>query len=239
MLPGSFSFSNCYFSNNSNGLSVITVKNSALSFSHCTISDNNMTGITIMEGGLVGFEALNKIQNNRASEGAGIKLLPTTQVYIIGILTNTLDHPLDGPLSLSLPLSLPLAQCYSCYGSWRGISHLLNPAPVTFQHAAAKKKKFFENIFYGSYHTFAVTDSQVFGWGLNNFHQLDSTDTLVYYHPQCLDHVTVPDTSSVMFCGGEHHTLMSCSGDIHIVGRKEYGRLGLGKDKEPKSSSFG
>ena len=82
---------------------------------------------------------------------------------------------------------------------------------------------------------FAVTDSQVFGWGLNNFHQLDSTDTLVYYYPQYLDHVTVPDTSSVMFCGGEHHTLMSCSGDVHVVGRKEYGRLGLGKDKEPKS----
>ena len=28
---------------------------------------------------------------------------------------------------------------------------------------------------------------------------------------------------------------MSCSGDIHVVSRKEYGRLGLGKDKEPKS----
>ena len=28
---------------------------------------------------------------------------------------------------------------------------------------------------------------------------------------------------------------MSCSGDVHVVGRKEYGRLGLGKDEEPKS----
>ena len=29
--------------------------------------------------------------------------------------------------------------------------------------------------------------------------------------------------------------LMSCSGDIHFVSRKEYGRLGFGKNKEPRS----
>ena len=31
-----------------------------------------------------------------------------------------------------------------------------------------------------SYHTFAATDSQVFGWWLKNFHLLYTTDTLVY-----------------------------------------------------------
>ena len=64
----------------------------------------------------------------------------------------------------------------------------------------------------------------VYSERLNSFHQLDPTDTLVYYHPQCLDHVTVPDTSSVLFCGGKHYTLMSCSGahDVYVVGRKEY-----------------
>ena len=111
-----------------------------------------------------------------------------------------------------------------------GMEYLIHAAPPSFQHAAAKRNKLFENIFCGAYHTFAVTDSQVFGWGLNNFHQLDPTDTLVYYHPHCLDHVTVPDTSSVVLCGGEHHTLMSCSGDVHVVGRREYGQLGLGRD---------
>ena len=85
-IHSTFSLFNCYFSNNSNALSVITVKNSRLIFSDCAISDNNMTGITTMEGGIVEFRALNKIQNNRASEGAGIKLLPNSQVSIDGIL---------------------------------------------------------------------------------------------------------------------------------------------------------
>ena len=67
--------------------------------------------------------------------------------------------------------------------------------------------------------------------GLNNFLQLDTVDTLVYYHS---DHVTVPDTSFVVLCGEDHHTLMLCSSDVHVVGRKEYGRLGLGKDQVPK-----
>ena len=74
--------SNCYFSKNSNALSVITVKNSRLDISHCIISSNNMTGITIMESGFVEFNGWNKIQNNRANEGAGIKLLPKSRVTI-------------------------------------------------------------------------------------------------------------------------------------------------------------
>ena len=45
-----------------------------------------MTGITVLDGGVVEFQALNKIQNNRAREGAGIRLLPNAQVVINGIL---------------------------------------------------------------------------------------------------------------------------------------------------------
>ena len=70
-----------------NGLLVITVKkNSLLTFFHCIISDNNMTGITLREGAIVTFLTMNKIQNNKASEGAGIKLLPDAQVTVVGIL---------------------------------------------------------------------------------------------------------------------------------------------------------
>ena len=63
-------------------VSVITVENTYLTFSHCTISNNNMTSITVLDGGTVEFQATNKIQNNRAREGAGIKLLPNAQLYI-------------------------------------------------------------------------------------------------------------------------------------------------------------
>ena len=97
MTLGNFFISNCYFTNNSNALSVITVKNSVLSFTHCTISDNNMTGITILERGAVLFEEWNKIQNNRASEGAGIKLLPNAQINIDGILWVNDNIAYQGP----------------------------------------------------------------------------------------------------------------------------------------------
>ena len=50
---------------------------------------------------------------------------------------------------------------------------------------------------------FAVTDSQVFGWGLN---KLDPTDTLVYYCSQCPDHVTVPVTNVLWW--GTPHTIV-------------------------------
>ena len=49
----------CNFSNNSNGLSVITVKNSQLKISNCLIADNNMTGITVMDNGKVNFTGTN------------------------------------------------------------------------------------------------------------------------------------------------------------------------------------
>ena len=45
-----------------------------------------MTGMTFREGAIVTFLTLNKIQNNKASEGAGIKLLPDAQLTVVGIL---------------------------------------------------------------------------------------------------------------------------------------------------------
>ena len=41
-----------------------------------------MTGITLREGAIVTFLTMNKIQNNKASEGAGIKLLPDAQLTV-------------------------------------------------------------------------------------------------------------------------------------------------------------
>ena len=62
-------FTSCTFSNNTGGESVITMHQLQLqsqnnSFINCTISDNNMTGITLLET-VVHFSCRNVIQNNR------------------------------------------------------------------------------------------------------------------------------------------------------------------------------
>ena len=79
---------NSNFSNNFNGLSVVTLTGSRVMFTNCSISNNsNVTGLTAMSHGTVLFRGLNTIQNNSASEGAGIKLLSNSlQLRVIGIL---------------------------------------------------------------------------------------------------------------------------------------------------------
>ena len=68
---------NCIFSNNIDGQSVITFFQcsdcEALAIVNSTISDNNMTGVTLVNGG-VWFNGFNVIHNNNYIEGAGITL---------------------------------------------------------------------------------------------------------------------------------------------------------------------
>ena len=68
---------NSIFSNNTSGSSVIILRQNGYkdyNFIHsCTISDNNMTGITLIEANEK-FSGHNVIQNNRNTEGAGITL---------------------------------------------------------------------------------------------------------------------------------------------------------------------
>ena len=68
---------NCTFSNNSGSDSVISIFPSNIDHTLITssiITDNNMTGITLIDTG-VRFIGRNVIQNNRHTEGAGIKLV--------------------------------------------------------------------------------------------------------------------------------------------------------------------
>ena len=85
---------NCTFFNNSGGRSVITLyRTSSFDIFNCSISDNNMTGITAIESSIQ-LSGHNVIQNNRHKEGAGITLsLPGTitvrdELYL---LNNTAD----------------------------------------------------------------------------------------------------------------------------------------------------
>ena len=91
---------NSTFSNNTgdaNGGSVITLLHNNIyhiAIVHsCIISDNNMTGITLIETSAV-FSGYNVIQNNRNTEGAGITLYSSDRIWVKGELllyNNTAD----------------------------------------------------------------------------------------------------------------------------------------------------
>ena len=90
--------SNCIFSNNTsddNDHSVVTVLQAGRTLFHsCTISDNNMTGITLISAAIVNFSGHNVIQNNRNTQGAGITLFMPASIIVQGELllyNNTAD----------------------------------------------------------------------------------------------------------------------------------------------------
>ena len=86
---------NCTFSKNTNGLSVIEVLNGSynITIKSSIISDNNMTGLTIFASSVI-FSGRNVIQNNRYSHGAGIMLSEPAYIVVLGELlmsNNTAD----------------------------------------------------------------------------------------------------------------------------------------------------
>ena len=81
---------NCVFSKNTgdrDGRSVITLDQTGYNdtIHSCIISDNNMTGITLVESGAT-FSGHNVIQNNRNTDGAGITLITPSYIRIYGEL---------------------------------------------------------------------------------------------------------------------------------------------------------
>ena len=91
---------NCTFSNNTGGHSVILYDTkfdpilSLVKITNSSVSDNNMTGITILGGNAVHFVGQNVIQNNRNTEGAGIILSSNSKIEIqdeLLLYNNTAD----------------------------------------------------------------------------------------------------------------------------------------------------
>ena len=101
---------NSIFSNNTsdaNGRSVITLQQTGFrSVIHsCTISDNNMTGITLIETSAI-FSGHNVIQNNRNTEGAGMALFLPAYIEVDSELllhNNTADKH-GGAILVKQPL---------------------------------------------------------------------------------------------------------------------------------------
>ena len=90
---------NCVFSNNTSdndGRSVIIFQsngNQNIIVHSCIISDNNMTGITLVQGN-ARLHGRNVIQNNRNTEGAGITVFTPASISIDGellLINNTAD----------------------------------------------------------------------------------------------------------------------------------------------------
>ncbi|XP_065205773.1 regulator of chromosome condensation-like [Planococcus citri] len=111
-------------------------------------------------------------------------------------------------------------------GSRCGLGNFLNPRII---HALRKKK--FDEIWVGSYNSFARehSTSHIYSFGLNNYYQSGLEEEKIYPWPV----VSKPFSTNkkwVSICGGDHHTLsLDNTGTTYVLGKKEYGRLGLGE----------
>ncbi|CAK8691287.1 unnamed protein product [Clavelina lepadiformis] len=108
---------------------------------------------------------------------------------------------------------------------------LLVPQKVTIPRSKnATMKPVIVKVFCGSYTTWALSaEGEVFGWGLNNFNQLGFPDNEDRFRPQSVPSLTALGVKFI--AGGQHHTLiLDKKGQVFVLGRGEYGRLGLGED---------
>ena len=138
-----------------------------------------------------------------------------------------------------------IPECFSARGGRKGISVLLHPQVVRFRKLRAFPKPKFNDVFCGLYHAFALTQDQaIYAWGLNNYGQLGTDDSNMRFQPERLpsDWITkstAPNLTknqchkqNLQIAGGQHHTLVCQNGSVFAIGRKEYGRLGLGENTE-------
>nr|XP_022904627.1 regulator of chromosome condensation-like [Onthophagus taurus] len=104
------------------------------------------------------------------------------------------------------------------------VPHIINLKPHLKLH--------FEDIWAGHYATFAkVADkNDVYSFGLNNYHQIGAQPN-VQYNPTKSEVFSKYKWLSI--CCGQHHTIaLDVDGQVYTIGRKEYGRLGLGENCE-------
>ena len=132
-----------------------------------------------------------------------------------------------------------VAECFSSRGGRKGVSLLLEPDIVRVPRKRGTAVPKFTDVFCGSYHTYGCTSSPptIYVWGLNNYGQLGTGDTVSKYQPHVIDvHKWFGEdcngVGDLQIAGGQHHSVFCHNGSVYVVGRKEYGRLGLGKEVE-------
>ncbi|XP_068993941.1 regulator of chromosome condensation isoform X1 [Neodiprion pinetum] len=107
-----------------------------------------------------------------------------------------------------------------------GITHLLTPGLITLK---ATKKLLFQDIWTGLYCTFVKEyhHGEIYVFGLNNYYQIGLTEAIVHPYPQVSK--TFSGRAWKHISSGQHHTIaLDEMGQVFTMGRKEYGRLGLG-----------
>ncbi|KAK6622998.1 hypothetical protein RUM43_008850 [Polyplax serrata] len=112
--------------------------------------------------------------------------------------------------------------------SRQGLSHLLLPGRILFNK---RFKYHFVDVWATSYCTFAKEKTKgIFAFGLNNYNQLGLLNEKPQFHPVVSKTFDLSKNWKKI-TGGQHHTLaLEENGKVYVLGRKEYGRLGLGKD---------
>lgn len=124
---------------------------------------------------------------------------------------------------------------FAARGSRRPVSVLITPTKVPMPRTKGARSAGFDRVWAGAYTTVARQrkTGQLFCWGLNNYCQLGSfvgsADKAgdIIYHPRPMSCSSGQRWKLVS--GGQHHSLLlSEEGEVFALGRKEYGRLGLG-----------
>ena len=133
-----------------------------------------------------------------------------------------------------------ISEHFSVRGGRKGIKLLLTPTMVRFRKMRGNAETKFCDIFCGSFNTFAVTTDRktIYAFGLNNFGQLGVGDNVNHFAPQTFKFIPqqnlLSETSQLKISGDQHHTLMCLGGRVYVMGRSEYGRLGLGENPTDK-----
>lgn len=126
-----------------------------------------------------------------------------------------------------------VAECFSQRGGRKGLGLLLTPAPV---HCRQRRLRF-TDVWTGQYHTFAKgSTGDVYAWGLDNYFQLGFDDMVNRFVPDKVKSFA-KDKDWKQIAGGQHHTIaLDKNGVVYSLGRKEYGRLGLGENNLEEKS---
>ncbi|XP_003748209.1 regulator of chromosome condensation isoform X2 [Galendromus occidentalis] len=126
-----------------------------------------------------------------------------------------------------------IRKSHCCRENRRARQTMLTPLPMRVRRY--RKPVLFDGIWAGRFSGFArsVSDGRIWGWGLNNYHQLgeinpdDHEDNFVYQPVELA--AFDPKKRWTQICGGEQHTLaLDSEGTVYSMGRPLYGRLGLG-----------
>ena len=208
---------NCAFSNNTGGHSVITISRSVHShventITNSSISDNNMTGITL-SATVVRFIGHNVIQNNINTNGAGITLLLPANIKVDGelFLYNNTANKRGGALLVMrrlLPSSKPDKAC--------SLAFVDNSSSVVF---SGNKAEIAGSDIYGAV-LMNCTDGFKYVPNIGRSNETSwyfDTPLVSHLHFNNTDRLSSMSSDPIMVCFCNNRNLPDCSDRIHHI----------------------